>query len=76
MARAGDEADAQAFDVVVGVVERVDLELAAVAGPGVDLADRQRLPEDREQVVAWMRRVSASTASSGAAAPRSRCRCG
>ena len=50
VARAGDELDAQAFDVVVGVVERVDLQLAAVARAGVDLPDRQRLAEDREQL--------------------------
>ena len=34
-----------ALDVVVGVAERVDLELAAVARAGVDLADRQRAAE-------------------------------
>ena len=45
MARAGDELDAQAFEVVVGIVEGVDLELAAVARAGVDLADRQRAAE-------------------------------
>ena len=41
MARAGDEPDAEPFEVVVRVVERVDLELAAVARAGVDLADRR-----------------------------------
>jgi hypothetical protein len=57
VARAGDELDAQALDVVVGVVERVDLQLAAVAGAGVDLADRQRLAEDAQQF-AWMRSIA------------------
>ena len=39
MARARDEADAEALDVVVRVGERVDLELAAVARAGIDLAN-------------------------------------
>src|SRR5207245_4658063 len=41
----GDEADAEALDVVEGVVERVDLELAGVAGSRIDLADRETAPE-------------------------------
>ena len=45
MARRGDEAQAEALEVVEGVVERVDLQLAAVAGAGVDLADRERAAE-------------------------------
>ena len=45
MARRGDEAEAKALDIVIGVVERVDLELAAVAGAGVDLADRRLAAE-------------------------------
>ena len=39
MARRGDEAQAEALEIVEGVVQRVDLELAAIAGPGIDLAD-------------------------------------
>jgi hypothetical protein len=38
MAWRGDEAEAEALDVVIGVVERVDLKLASIAGSGVDLA--------------------------------------
>ena len=45
MAGRGDEAQAEAFQIVEGIVEGVDLELAAVAGAGVDLADRQRAAE-------------------------------
>src|SRR6266566_6284266 len=41
----GDETDAEALDVVEGVVERVDLELARVAGSRIDLADRETAPE-------------------------------
>jgi hypothetical protein len=40
MARRGDKAQAEALEIVEGVVERMDFELAAVAGAGVDLADR------------------------------------
>ena len=39
MARRGDEAQPETLEVVKRVVERVDFELAAVAGAGVDLAD-------------------------------------
>ena len=42
---AGDEADAEPFEVVEGIVERVDLELAAVAGAGVDVTDAERTAE-------------------------------
>jgi hypothetical protein len=48
---ARDEPDAEALDVVVRVAERVDLELAGVAGAGVDLPDRQRAAEDAQDVV-------------------------
>src|SRR5207302_4803317 len=36
---------AEALDVVEGVVERVDLELAGVAGSRIDLADRETAPQ-------------------------------
>ena len=49
MARAGDELDAETLDVVVRIAERVDLELAAVARAGVDLADRQRAAERAQE---------------------------
>jgi hypothetical protein len=45
MARRGHEAQAEALQVVEGVSQRVDLELAAIARSGVDLADRQRAAE-------------------------------
>jgi len=45
MARRGDKSQAEALEVVEGVVERVDLKLAAVAGPGIDRADRQAAAE-------------------------------
>ena len=41
MARRSDEPEAEPLDIVEGVIERVDLELAGVAGAGVDLPDRQ-----------------------------------
>jgi hypothetical protein len=45
MARRGDEAQAESLEVIEHVAERVDLELAPVAGPRIDLADRERSPE-------------------------------
>ena len=41
----GDEVDAEALDVVDGTREAADLELAAVAGSGIDLPDRERPAE-------------------------------
>ena len=76
VARAGDEPDAQALDVVVGVVERVDLQLAAVARAGIDLADRQRLAEDGQQFVAGCAAPRRARRRRRAAAARCRCRCG
>jgi hypothetical protein len=52
VARAGDELDAVALEVGVGIVQRVDLQLAAVAGAGVDRADGQRAAEDAQDLVA------------------------
>jgi hypothetical protein len=45
MPRRSDEAEAEPLDVVKGVVEGVDLEFAAVARAGIDLADRQAAPQ-------------------------------
>ena len=45
MARRGGELDAEALDVIDGVVERMDFQLAAVAGAGIDLADGDRAAE-------------------------------
>ena len=45
MARARDEPDSGTFDVVDGIVERVDLELAAVARAGVDVTYAERAAE-------------------------------
>jgi hypothetical protein len=35
-----DKADAESLEIVIGVVERMDLELAPVAGPRIDLTYR------------------------------------
>src|ERR1700690_444858 len=48
MPRAGDELHAHPLDVVVGAVDSVDFQLAAVAGTGVDMADGDRLAEHFE----------------------------
>src|SRR5437868_14271951 len=45
MARRGDEAETEAFDVVVGIVERMDFEFASVARSGIDLAYGEASPE-------------------------------
>jgi hypothetical protein len=39
MAGRGDEAQAEALEIVEGIVQRVDLELASIAGCGIDLAN-------------------------------------
>jgi DNA-binding IclR family transcriptional regulator len=48
MARAGNESNAEALDVVVGVIEGVDFEFASVAGTGIDFANAQSLAENCE----------------------------
>ena len=45
MARRCDEAQAEPFQIVEGVAERMDLEFAAVARTGIDLADREAAAE-------------------------------
>src|SRR6516165_9011651 len=45
MARRGDEAKPETLEIIEGVVERVDFELAPVAGACVDLADRKAAAE-------------------------------
>lgn len=42
MARAGSKADAERFEVVVGIAQCVNFEFAAVAGTSIDMADDQR----------------------------------
>ena len=56
------EADAEALDIVERIVERMDLELAAVAGPGIDGADAQRTAEDLEN--SRLQRIGRRNASS------------
>jgi len=36
---------AEAFEIVKRVIQRMDFQLAAVAGAGIDFPDRQRTPE-------------------------------
>ena len=69
MARAGDEFDAEPFDVVIGIVERVDFQFAAVAGAGIDMAYAQRAAEDAQDFL-LSRCASMRSASSAAAALR------
>jgi len=45
MPRARHEADAQAFQVVIGIVYGMDLQLATVAGARIHMPDRERAGE-------------------------------
>ena len=45
MTRAGCELDADRFQVVIGIVQRMDFEFAAIARTGVNVADDER-PSD------------------------------
>ena len=67
VARAGDELDAEPLDVVVGIVERVDLELAAVARTGVDLADRSARPRVAQDLALQRVAVTRSVIGGGGA---------
>ena len=71
MARRGDEAETEALEIVVGVVEGMDLQLAAIAGAGVDLADRRLRPRRLRAALTDGRASSVSAASSGDGAVRS-----
>jgi hypothetical protein len=42
---AGDEADTETFEVIDRIVECMDLELAAIAGPRIDVANAERAAE-------------------------------
>jgi hypothetical protein len=45
MARRGDEAQTEALKVIEGIIERVNLKLAAIARAGVHLADGEAASE-------------------------------
>jgi len=45
MPRTGYEPDTQPFDIIVWIAERMDLQLAAVAGPGVNGPNTERTAE-------------------------------
>src|SRR4029077_7431143 len=49
MARARDEADAKALEVVERIVERMNLELTAIAGARVHLADAESPAQHGEE---------------------------
>jgi hypothetical protein len=44
------------FHVVVGVAERADLQLAAIAGAGIHLADVQRATEESARSLVYLPR--------------------
>jgi len=50
VAGTGDEPDARPFQIVVRITERMDFELAAVAGAGIDMAYAQGTPEHGVQL--------------------------
>ena len=68
MARRGHEAQAEALEIVEGVVERMDLQLAAVAGAGIDLANRETAAELARAAASTASASAPSAASSGAGA--------
>ncbi len=47
MPRAGDEPYAESFEVVERVVQGVNLELAAIAGASIDMANAERAAQER-----------------------------
>ena len=55
MSRRGHEAQAEAFEIVEGVVEGMNFQLAAIAGTGVHLANRQAAAEPlaRRALAIW-----------------------
>ena len=63
--RTRDKPDAQAFDVVERIIERMDLQLATVTRPGVDGSNTQRAAENFENARLQCRRQHAATSSPG-----------
>ena len=55
MTRTCDEADAEPLEIVDRIAERVDLELTAVAGAGVDVSDAERGAEHRKNALLQLR---------------------
>ena len=61
MARRGDEAQAEALEVVEGVVESMDFQFATIAGSGVDFADGRLRPSRRRAARSTRRRIRRAT---------------
>ena len=49
MPRACNEFDPDAFEVVIGIVERLDLQLAAITGAGIDVANTKGTAQDLQK---------------------------
>jgi hypothetical protein len=45
MARRGNEVEAEPLQIVIGIVQRVDFQFAAVAGTGIHFSNRQTTAE-------------------------------
>jgi hypothetical protein len=76
VARRSRKLDAETLDVIDRIVERVDFQLASVAGAGVDLADGNERPNTRLrfhlQHTAMLSRGSPSSLGGGGASDRGR----
>jgi len=48
--RARNEFDPNTFEVVIGIVERLNLEFASITGAGIDMADAECAPQDIQQI--------------------------
>ena len=68
VAGGGDEAQAEALQVVDHIVERVDFQLAAIARTGIDLPDRQAAAQPRARGPV-KRLASSSMPASAASGP-------
>ena len=50
MPRAGNEFDPDAFEVVVGIIERLNFEFASIAGTGIDVANAESAAQNLQQI--------------------------
>ena len=73
MSRTGNEADPRSLEVVVRVVQRVDLQLAPVAGTGVDVANAERTAEHGQAADLEAHPRQPARPAPGAARSGSRC---
>ena len=72
MPGAGDESDTETFEVVERIVQGMNLELAAIAGTGIDMPNAERTAQERTKRScrpSRMRKLSSAAGGASVAMP-------